>query len=85
MAQKDSGTATQPVDMKLSIMKPIGAKWMMEAFDYIQSHPEMIRNGFKNVGITDFLKASCLLTLHIRIHTYMHVPIYVCYITVFSK
>ena len=57
VAQKDSVTATQPVDMKLSIMKPIGAKWMIEAFDYIQSHPDMIRNGFKNVGITDFLKS----------------------------
>lgn len=57
VAQQDSGTATQPVDMKLSIMKPIGAKWMIEAFDYIQSHPDMIRNGFKNVGITDFLKS----------------------------
>ena len=30
---QDSGTATQPVDMKLSIIKPIGAKWMIEAFD----------------------------------------------------
>ena len=50
VAQKDSGNPNQPVDMRLSIMKPIGAKWM------IKSHPEMIRNGFKNVGIVDFLK-----------------------------
>ena len=31
VAQKDSGTVSQPVDMKLSIMKPIGVKWMIEA------------------------------------------------------
>ena len=64
MAQKDSGTATQPGDMKLSIMKPTGAKWMIEGFDYIQSHPDMIRNGFNNVGTgipnMNFLKISCL-------------------------
>ena len=76
VAQKDSGTATQTVGMKLSIMKPIEAKWMIEASDYIQSHPEMIRNGFKNVSISD-LKAGCLLTLHKRMH--MHVPIYYIY------
>ena len=42
MAQKDGGTADQPVDMRLSIMKPIGIKWMIEASDYIWSHPDMI-------------------------------------------
>ena len=57
MAQKDGATANQPVDMKLSIMKPIGAKWMIEASDYIQSHLDMIRNDFKNTGILDFLKS----------------------------
>ena len=57
VAQKDGGNPNQPVDMRLSIMKPIGAKWMIEASDYIKCHPEMIRNGFKNVGIVDFLKS----------------------------
>ena len=57
VAQKDGTTANQPVDMKLSIMKPIGAKWMIEASDYIQSHLDMIRNGFKNTGILHFLKS----------------------------
>ena len=56
VAQKDSGNPNQPVDMRLSVMKSIGAKWMIEASEYIKSHPEMIRNGFKNVGIVDFLK-----------------------------
>ena len=57
VGHKDGGTANQPVDLKLSIMKPIGAKWVIEASDYIKSHLEMIRNGFKNTGILDFLKS----------------------------
>ena len=57
VAHEDGATANQPVDMKLSIMKPIGSKWTIEASDYIQSHPDIITNGFKNTGILDFLKS----------------------------
>ena len=57
VAQKDVGTADQPVDMRLSIIKPIRAKWMIEASDYVRSHPDMIINGFKNTSILDFLKS----------------------------
>ena len=56
VSQKNDGQTVQPVDMRLSIVKPIGAKWMIAMSDYIKSHPEMIINGFKNVGIVDFLK-----------------------------
>ena len=41
------------VKLPLSVMKPLGAKWLMKAFDHIQSHPKMIMNGFKAPGITD--------------------------------
>ena len=56
VTQKNSDQAVQPVDVRLSIVKPIGAKWMIAVSDYIRSHPEMIINGFKKVGIVDFLK-----------------------------
>ena len=56
VSQKNNGQTVQPVDMRLSIVKPIGAKWMIAMSDYIKSRPEMIINGFKNVGIIDFLK-----------------------------
>lgn len=58
VAQKtsDQMCAVQPVDLRLSIVKPIGAKWMIALSDYIKSHPEMIINGFKKTGIVDFLK-----------------------------
>ena len=55
MAHKDGGTANQPAYMTCSIMKPIRAKWMIEAPDYIQAHPDMIRNIFDNIGILNFL------------------------------
>ena len=40
-----------PVDLKLSIVKPIGAKWLMELYDYLKAKPEIIINGFRGAGI----------------------------------
>ena len=45
----------EPVELKLSIMKPIGAKWMMELFDHFKARPQIIENGFKGAGITQIL------------------------------
>ncbi len=42
---------TEPVEMRLRIMKPITAKWI-ELYDYFVSHPEIITNGFHSAGIT---------------------------------
>ncbi len=39
------------VDLKLSIVKPLGAKWMVSMYDYFLSKPEIIRNVFKGAGI----------------------------------
>ena len=55
VAQKDTGKELEPVDMRLAIVKPIAAKWMISLYDYFVAHPEIIRNGFKHVGTTDFL------------------------------
>ena len=52
-----SSSALQPVAMQLSIMKPIGAKWMMDLYDYIKSKPELVINGFRNVGIVDIIES----------------------------
>ena len=43
------------IKLPLSVMKPLGAKWLMKAFDHIQSHPKMIMNSFKAPGITDII------------------------------
>lgn len=46
------------VDMKLQIMKPLCATWMIQLFDYMKANPDIIRNGFKHVGITDIILDS---------------------------
>ena len=55
IAQKDVSKEIQPVDMRMSIVKPVSAKWMISLYNYFLAHPQIIKNGFKNVGITDFL------------------------------
>ena len=50
--QEDSETAPQPVDLRMSIVKPLGAKWMIKLYDYLKSKPDIIKNGFRHSGIT---------------------------------
>ena len=42
---------TVPIDFKMAIVKPFGAKWMIKLYDYMKSHPEIITNGFRKAGI----------------------------------
>ena len=37
---KQSARVTEPVDLRLSLMKPIGVKWLIELYDYFKSKPE---------------------------------------------
>ena len=56
IAQKDSGQDIQSVDLRLlSVVKPIGAQWVIELCDHLKGHPNIISNGFKHVGVTDAL------------------------------
>ena len=41
-----------PVELRLSIVKPLSAKWFVQLSDYFKAHPEIIENGFKGAGIT---------------------------------
>ena len=50
-----NGEEIGPVDLKLSVMKPLGVQWMIKLFDYLKLNLDIIQNGFKGVGITDFL------------------------------
>ena len=47
----NSGASDVAVDLKMSIMKPLGAKWLMEMYDHLLTKPEIIINGFKGSGI----------------------------------
>ena len=55
MAQQESGQDIQPVDLRLSVVKPIGAQWMIELYDYLKGNPSIIAHGFKHVGISGCL------------------------------
>lgn len=38
-------------DLKLSIVKPLGAKWLIELYDYFKTNSGIIQNGFRGAGI----------------------------------
>ena len=44
------------VDLSLSRMKPLGAKWLTKLYDYMKTKPEIIKNGFKEAGISGILE-----------------------------
>ena len=41
------------VDLKLSILKPLGAEWISLMHKHIQNNPTIVRNGFKAAGILE--------------------------------
>ena len=55
IAQSTSASEMVPVDLRLSIVKPLSAKWIMKTYDYLKSNTQIISNGFRAAGI-----ASCL-------------------------
>jgi hypothetical protein len=34
-------------------MKPLGAKWIVQLYDYLKSKPDIVVNGFKESAIYD--------------------------------
>ena len=49
----------QQVDLRMSVMKPLGAKWMVEFFDYFKTKPAIVSNSFKKSGGYDFATPLC--------------------------
>ena len=39
------------MDMRLSVVKELQAKWMVSAYDYLHANPQIGINGFKEAGI----------------------------------
>ena len=44
-----------PVDLRMSTMKPLGAGWLVGAYNYIKGKDSMVKNSFKAAGITDII------------------------------
>ena len=53
--QLDKGAEEHtPVDLKMSIMKPLGARWLVSLHDYLQENDSIMKNGFKAAGVVNF-------------------------------
>jgi len=55
-AQKREGKSVQPVDLRLTKMKPLGAQWLFDLYYHFKANTSIIHNGFKAAGIVDCLK-----------------------------
>ena len=40
-AQLEGKAPADPVDLRISVMKPLGAKWLVDLYDYLKGKPEM--------------------------------------------
>ena len=46
------------VDVRISIMKPLNAKWIAKCYGRIRSKPDLIINGWRKSGITENPESS---------------------------
>ena len=51
----DEGTKFESADLRLSVMKPSAAHWLVEFHDYFRLNPSIIINGFREAGILSVL------------------------------
>ena len=47
----DGAQQITPVDLKMSTMKPLGARWLVSLHDHVNKNDSLILNGFKAAGI----------------------------------
>lgn len=43
---------SEVVDVRMSVVKPLSANWMIKLYDYMKSNPTIVSNGFAAAGIT---------------------------------
>ena len=54
----DKGNAEPtPVDLRLSIMRPLNARWIVSAYNHLKENTKVVINGFKEAGITQILES----------------------------
>ena len=46
------------LDVRLSVVKPLHAKWAVKFYDYIRSKPAIVINGWRKSGIVEKLKEN---------------------------
>ena len=48
----------QPIDLRMTVVKEVGALWLVEMAEYIAGNPKIIINGLIRSGITKALDKS---------------------------
>ena len=49
--QINNDAKLQPIDISMSVVKLLGATWMMNTYEYIEANLSIMINGYKGVGI----------------------------------
>ena len=49
--QRQGKVEKKPIDLQLSRVKPLGARWMVSLYDHLKTKPDMICDAFKAAGI----------------------------------
>ena len=57
-SQLDGHAESKGVDLRLSVLKPLGAAWIVSLHRYIKESPSIVQNGFKAAGILQVLQAD---------------------------
>ena len=71
--QHQETKSLQLVDLRMNIVKPLGARWMMSLFEYLSTKPEIIKNGFKECGIGQWLNhlICCIILQNTVMYFYL--------------
>ena len=59
-AQISKGIAPKPVfvDLKISILKPIYAQWVIQYYDHISTNKDIVKNGWHRSRITKVIEGN---------------------------
>ena len=49
--QLDEGEEISPVDLRMSTIKPLRARWLVSLYDYLKENSSIVENGFKAAGL----------------------------------
>ena len=47
-----------PIDLSLSMLKEVGAQWLVDMAEYFSTNPQIIVNGFVRAGIAGALDSE---------------------------
>ena len=51
--EKGKRTHEIKVDVRISVVKPLHAKWIVKFYDSVRSKPELVKNGWQKAGIAE--------------------------------